>query len=166
MREFVRDRDRLEHIVEAIDNILNYSNSKTQEELESDKLRYYGIVKNIEIIGETAYKLTKVFRLQHSDTPWEFITKMRHVLAHDYYRIKPVEVWKVIQEDLHPLREQVARYIDDTDWDAWEKNEVAITETAISKNNESTARLMKIKGYPVKDIAEITGLSVEDVEML
>lgn len=37
MREFVRDRDRLEYIVEAIDNILNYSNSKTQEELESDK---------------------------------------------------------------------------------------------------------------------------------
>ena len=29
MREYVRDRDRLEHIVEAIDNILNYSSAKT-----------------------------------------------------------------------------------------------------------------------------------------
>ena len=38
MREYVRDRDRLEHIVEAIDNILNYSNANTKEELEADKL--------------------------------------------------------------------------------------------------------------------------------
>ena len=36
MREYVRDRDRLEHIVEAIDNILNYSNTKTIEELVED----------------------------------------------------------------------------------------------------------------------------------
>ena len=43
MRELVRDRDRLVHIVESIDNILNCSNVKTKEELVSDKLRYYGI---------------------------------------------------------------------------------------------------------------------------
>lgn len=30
MREYVRDRDRLEHIVEAIDNILNHSSAKTK----------------------------------------------------------------------------------------------------------------------------------------
>lgn len=166
MREFVRDRDRLEHIVEAIDNILNYSSAKTKEELESDKLRYYGIVKNIEIIGEAAYKLTHAFRRQHLDTPWEFITGMRHVLVHNYYQIKPAEVWKVINEDLHPLREQVVHYLKETDWEAWEKEEAVIVEATTNKNNENTARRMKIKGYPIKDIAEITGLSVEDIEML
>lgn len=166
MREYVRDRDRLEHIVEAIDNILNYSSARTKEELESDKLRYYGIVKNIEIIGEAAYKLTRAFRLLHPDTPWEFITGMRHVLVHDYYQIKPAEVWKVINEDLQPLREQVAHYLSGTDWEAWEKSEAVIVEATTNKNNESTARRMKLKGYPVKDIAEITGLSIEDIEML
>ena len=45
MRELIRDRDRLEHIVEAIDCILDFANDKTKEELESDKLKYYGIVK-------------------------------------------------------------------------------------------------------------------------
>lgn len=166
MREYVRDRDRLEHIVESIDNILNYSNAKTIEELEADKLRYYGIVKNIEIIGEAAYKLTRAFRHQHPDTPWEFITGMRHVLVHDYYQIKPAEVWKVIREDLQPLREQVARYLSVTDWAAWEKDESVIAETITSKNNENMARRMKIKGYPIADIAYITGLSVEDIEIL
>ena len=166
MREYVRDRDRLEHIVEAIDNILNHSSAKTKEELESDKLIYYGVVKNIEIIGEAAYKMTRAFRRQHPDTLWEFITGMRHVLVHDYYQIKPAEVWKVINEDLQPLREQVAHYLNETDWEAWEKEEDVIVEATTSKNNENTARRMKIKGYSIKDIADITGLSVEDIEML
>ena len=111
MREYVRDRDRLEHIVEALDNILNDSNAKTKEELASDKLRYYGIVKNIEIIGEASYKLTHAFCSEHPETPWEFIMKMRHVLVHDYYQISSKEVWKVINEDLQPLRE-CPRYLE------------------------------------------------------
>ena len=39
MREPVRDRERLEHIVEAIDNILDFADDKTKEELEANKLR-------------------------------------------------------------------------------------------------------------------------------
>ena len=45
MRELIRDRDRLEHIVEAIDRILIFADGKTKEELEADNLKYYGIVK-------------------------------------------------------------------------------------------------------------------------
>ncbi len=92
MRENVRDRDRLEHIVEAIDRILAFADGKTKEELEADDLKYYGIVKNIEIIGEATYMLTRAFCVQHPETPWEFIAKMRHVLVHDYYQIEPREV--------------------------------------------------------------------------
>ena len=69
MRESVRDRDRLEHIVEAIDRILDNTNFKSRDELEADNLRYYGIVKSIEIIGEAAYKLTRSFCREHAETP-------------------------------------------------------------------------------------------------
>lgn len=166
MRENVRDRDCLEHIVEAITNILDFADGKTKEQLEADKLRYYGIVKNIEIIGEATYKLTRAFCNQHPETPWEFIAKMRHVLVHDYYQIEPREVWKVIRDDLQPLREQVAGYLADTDWDEWEKNEVVITESATHKALMQTARRMKSKGYEVKEIMSITGLTSEEIEGL
>jgi len=166
MRENVRDRDRLEHIVEAITNILDFADGKTKEELEADKLRYYGIVKNIEIIGEATYKLTRAFCSQHPNTPWEFIAKMRHVLVHDYYQINPSEVWAVIQDDLSPLRDQVASYLAETNWDEWEKNEVVITESATHKALMQTARRMKSKGYEVKEIMSITGLSAEEIVAL
>ena len=68
MREPVRDRDRLEHIVEAIDRILDNTDFKSRDELEADNLRYYGIVKSIEIIGEAAYKLTHAFCREHAAT--------------------------------------------------------------------------------------------------
>ena len=134
--------------------------------MEADKLRYYGIVKNIEIIGEATYKLTRAFCNQHPETPWEFIAKMRHVLVHDYYQIEPREVWKVIRDDLQPLREQVAGYLADTNWDEWEKNEVVITESATHKALMQTASRMKSKGYEVNEIMSITGLTAQEIEAL
>ena len=166
MREYVRDRERLEHMAEAIDRILTFADGKNRMELEADNLKYYGVVKNIEIVGEAAYKLTNAFCRQHPETPWKAITQMRHVLVHDYYQIKPQEVWKVISEDLGPLREQVSQYLSDTDWEAWEKNEAVIVETTTTKNLEQTARRMKAKGYATADIADITGLSEEEIESL
>lgn len=166
MREYVRDRERLEHMVEAIDRILDFAVGKTKEDLETDTLKYYGVVKNIEIVGEAAYKLTNAFCRQHPETPWKHITRMRHILVHDYYQISPLEVWKVIAEDLPPLREQIAGYLADTDWEAWERNEAVIVETTTNKNLEQTARRMKAKGFSAADIADITGLTAEEIESL
>ena len=166
MRENIRDRDRLEHIIEAIDRVLEFADGKTIEQLEADNLKYYGIVKSIEIIGEATYMLTRAFRLQHPDTPWEFIAKMRHVLVHDYYHIDSKEVYKVIQNDLRPLREQVTRYLAETNWEEWEKNEVVITESATHKALIQTATRMKSLDYGIDEICKITGLSRDEIEWL
>lgn len=117
MREPVRDKGRLEHIVEAIDRILDFMSDKSFEEISKDKLEYYGIVKCIEIVGEATYKLSLQFKKAHPETPWDNIEKMRHVLVHDYYQIDENEVRYVIEDDLRPLKEQIIRYISETDWD-------------------------------------------------
>ena len=166
MRETINDRNRLEHIIQAIDRILSFADGKSQDDLVADDLIYYGIVKNIEIIGEAANKLSRIFCNTYSDTPWAVISKMRHVLVHDYYQIDSNEIWKVIQEDIQPLREQVVRYLNDIDWDAWEKNEQVITETAAHKTLVQTAQRMKLRGYDVNEICKITGLSRDEIESL
>ena len=91
---------------------------------------------------------------------------MRHVLVHDYYQIDSLSVWKVIKEDLQPLREQVASYLADTDWDEWERNEVVIVETATHKSLTQTATRMKQRGYDTDEICKITGLTAEEIEGL
>ena len=166
MRENIRDRNWLEHIVEAINRILKYTDGMSREDLDTDKLQYYGLVKNIEIIGEATYKLTRAFRKEHPETPWEGIAKMRHVLIHDYYQISTNEVWKVLHSDLVPLLEQVNSYLATTNWDEWEKNEQVIIETAAHKSLTQTARRMKVRGYSLKEIMSITGLPADDIEAL
>ena len=166
MREPIRDRERLEHILEAIDRVLDYAGGKTKEELQTDKMRFYGVVKNIEIVGEASYKLTKAFRKEHPDTPWDDIIKMRHILIHDYFQIDEEAVIYVIEDNLRPLREQVTRYLAETNWEEWEKNEVVITESATHKALIQTATRMKSRGYELDEICKITGLSRDEIEWL
>ena len=111
----------MEHMIESIDNVFSFTEGKSLEDIDNDKILFFALVKNIEIIGEASLKLTKSFCEQHPETPWESIMKMRHVLVHDYYQISSKEIWKVIKEDLGPLRSQIANYIASTDWKKWEE---------------------------------------------
>ena len=166
MREPLRDRERLAHIIAAVDNIARYTEGKSYDDFQADDMMGYAVVYNILAIGEAAYKLTNAFRREHPETQWNDIMLMRNVLAHDYYKLKLQTVWEVVQHDLPPLREQVARYIAETDWDEWEKNAVVLKESAVHKNMVQTARRMKQRGYDTDEICKITGLPREEIEGL
>ena len=76
MREPLRDKARLEHMLKAIDIILQRTSSMTFEELSSDKLQFGGIIYYTMIIGEAAYKLSKDFVSSHPQVPWQHIADM------------------------------------------------------------------------------------------
>lgn len=109
MREPVRDPIRIQHILESSSNILKFMENKTVDDLQNDKLLFYGVVKNIEIIGEAAYKLTNEFKEKHSHIPWKQIIVMRHILVHDYYRIKPDELFEVYKKDIPELIDNISK---------------------------------------------------------
>ena len=111
MREAIRDKERLQHILDSIDRIQNRVPTLDLESLTQDVLIYYGVVKSIEIIGEAVYKLTHDFKNAHPQTAWEDIEGMRHVLVHDYYNILPERVLHVIENDLPPLKAQIEQYL-------------------------------------------------------
>ena len=113
MRERLRDKERLVHILTAIDNLVDGSKRYSAEDAEKDTIIFYGFVKQVEIIGEATYKLTKEFRTTHPETEWDVIENMRHVLVHGYYTITPHKVWRVINNDLPLLRPQIERYIEE-----------------------------------------------------
>ena len=123
MREPLKDRNRLEHIVSAIDIILDRVSGLTLDDVIADRMLFGGIVYHTMIIGEAAYKLTKEFVESHPDTPWQKIADMRHHLVHGYYQVDANIIWLVIQNNLRPLREQVVRYVTETDWQQWESQQ-------------------------------------------
>ena len=109
-REEVRDVERLNHMLEAINVLINYKNHHTLEDAKSDPVVYFGLVKHVEIIGEAVYKLTHEFRDNHPVLNWADIERMRHVLVHGYYKIRPAQLWETIVTDIpgiKPIIEQL-----------------------------------------------------------
>ena len=111
MREKIKDKGRLEHILSSIDIILNNKNRYKYEDVINDPIVFYGFVKHVEIIGEAVYMLTKEFRETHTEVEWDVIEGMRHVLVHGYYKIKPNQLWNTIENDIPKLKPLIESYI-------------------------------------------------------
>lgn len=87
MREKPRDKGRLLHILQSIANIETFMEGKSAEDFLTDKMLYFAVVKNMEIVGEASYMLTQEFKDNHSETEWKQIISMRHILVHGYYHV-------------------------------------------------------------------------------
>lgn len=104
MRERIKDIGRLQHMLDAINTLMEHKERYTFEEVTADPIIFYGFVKHVEIIGEAVYMLTKEFRAQHPDVDWEVIEGMRHVLVHGYYQIRPSQLWNTVVNDIPELK--------------------------------------------------------------
>lgn len=110
MREHNRDKERLAHILEAIGIIENGLATYSKEDLLEKPLLYYGLVKQVEIIGEAANMLTQEFRDKHSEVNWRPIVNMRHVLVHDYIHISKDILWVTLTHDIPELKKYIEQY--------------------------------------------------------
>lgn len=112
MREKPKDNERLLHMLEAIDNIFEFVNGKSFEVYKSDKILRFAVIKNLEIIGEAAYLLTKDFKNSHDAIEWRDIIGMRHILVHGYYQIKDEIIWATIETELKPLKDNIQKILE------------------------------------------------------
>jgi uncharacterized protein with HEPN domain len=110
MREHNRDKERIRHILDAIKVIENGLSTYSREELLNNPLLYYGLVKQIEIIGEAANLLTHEYRESHTEVNWRPIVAMRNVLVHDYIHISKEMLWATIMQDIPTLKGLINRY--------------------------------------------------------
>lgn len=111
------------HILEAIDRLQTHAGNLPKEDLVKDVMRYYGIVKNIEIIGEAARMLTDQFKSAHPEVDWRSIANMRNFLVHEYFQVDDDIVWSVIHHEIVELKAHISNYLAETDWQQWEQQE-------------------------------------------
>jgi len=111
MREKPRDKERLYHMIEAIDNIFEFVDGKSFDVYKQDKILRFAVIKNLEIVGEAAYLLTKDFKAKHDTIEWVDMIGMRHILVHGYYQIRDEIIWATIETELKPLREKISNLL-------------------------------------------------------
>lgn len=98
-------------MIDSIGNINQYMQGKSESDLAENSMLFFAVVKNIEIVGEAAYKLTHAFKENHHGTPWRQIVAMRHILVHGYYQVTPSEIYNVYKNDLPVLYSQLQTYL-------------------------------------------------------
>ena len=103
--------------MEYSNNVLKITDGVEFEEFSSNILIYFATMKNIEIVGEAAYMLTKEFKAKHTEIPWKQVEGMRHVLVHGYSQVLPKILWATAKEDIPSIKAQVEKYLGDIDWD-------------------------------------------------
>ena len=101
----------LRHILDAIGKVETYLVGVDEPAFKHSSLIQDGVIRQIEIIGEATRRLSRTFRNQYPETPWDDITGMRDKLVHDYFGVDIDKVWLTALDDLPVLRDQVQRIL-------------------------------------------------------
>ena len=83
--------------------VRKFTKNATWEQFETDDLTQNAVMRQIQIIGEAARKVSAQYQKEHPEIPWKGIIGMRHRLVHEYFNIIPQRVWDVIVEDIPEL---------------------------------------------------------------
>ena len=102
------DQVYLEHILEAIVKIENFTNGISRFDFDRNVMIQDAVIRNIEIIGEATKKISKSFTQSHQEIPWSEMAGMRDKLIHDYLDVDIDVVWKTIEVDLPLLKELIS----------------------------------------------------------
>lgn len=93
----------LAHILECVESIESYT-SGGQSEFISSRLIQDAVIRNFQMIGESAKRLTQDFREAHLEIPWRQMAAFRDVLTHDYLAVDLNRVWLVIETELPSVK--------------------------------------------------------------
>jgi len=86
----------LDDIFEAISNIEDDTTGISFEEFVADRRRKDAVIRNFEVIGEAAKKLSPDFRNRYPAVAWKQIAGMRDVIAHRYFHVDYEVIWGII----------------------------------------------------------------------
>ncbi len=110
---FLEHAKQLDDILECIQAIEEYTREMDFDNFDDARQTQDAVVRRLEIIGEAVKSIPVSVRKKYPDVPWRAIAGMRDILAHEYFGVNLRRVWATVQRDLPPLRQAIARLLDD-----------------------------------------------------
>lgn len=111
MRSELGDKIRLQHIIDAIDEIHSYLIAADLSVFLQNSMMRFACIKQMEIIGEASNHLSAELKSRFSNVQWSQIVGMRNVFAHEYFGIDSSLVWEIIKNDIPELKENILQIL-------------------------------------------------------
>jgi uncharacterized protein with HEPN domain len=97
------DHAYLLDILKASRKIIRVTTGLQRDQFDRDDVIQDSVIRQIEIIGEAAAKVSKEFKADNTNIAWREMVGMRNRLIHDYSEIDLAQVWKTVREDIPKL---------------------------------------------------------------
>lgn len=92
---------------------MELSGGRSRVDLDLDRTFELALTGLMEILGEAARRVPREFRARYAHVPWQDTADLRNVLIHNYDTVDFDELWRIVQEYLPPLVEQLQAIIDE-----------------------------------------------------
>ena len=100
------DKLYLIHILECIERIRAYTRDG-RADFMSDSKTQDAVIRNFEIMGEAAKRVSDETRGDAPAVPWRRIGGFRDILIHQYQGIDLDEVWVIVDKELPGLKREI-----------------------------------------------------------
>jgi uncharacterized protein with HEPN domain len=102
----------LEDIMEAGNKILSFTEDMGFDDFIADDKTIDAVIRNFEIIGEAANRISEDFKAGHPEIEWRRMTGLRNRIIHEYFGIDYETVWKIRNENIAELLDYIKQAID------------------------------------------------------
>ena len=90
----------LGHMLTATDRIVELIERTEPEAFSGDWVLQDAVMRELEVLGEAAGRVSADFARAHPEIPWQEITGLRHKLIHDYFEVDLDIVWRTASVDV------------------------------------------------------------------
>jgi uncharacterized protein with HEPN domain len=106
------DKVYLDHIADSITRIETYASGLDEQGFMSCPMAQDAVIRQLEIIGEAAKRVSPEFRDRHPGLPWQDMAGMRDKLIHGYFGVDVARVWLTVCDDLPQLKSRLLIILD------------------------------------------------------
>ena len=111
MRDKLGDEIRIQHILDAIAEIENYTIGVTLEVFVENSMMKFAVVKPLDIIGEAASRLSDGLKGEFEEVSWSKIIAARNIFVHEYFGIDDKILWDIVTLDLPIFKSRLQRML-------------------------------------------------------
>ncbi len=97
------NRVSLRHMLDHAREAKEMTHGRQGSDLETDRMLQLALTRLVEIVGESASRISATTREKHPEIPWPDILGMRNRLVHAYDVLNLDLLWDTIETDFPPL---------------------------------------------------------------